>query len=250
VRSTASDQLARVRARIDDACRRAARDPGEVALLAVTKDASLEQALALFRAGQRDFGESRPQSLQRRRADFAAALGADAAAARWHLIGHLQRNKLGLALDGLHTLHSLDRASLVEPLCAAAAERVGTPLDVFVQVKLRNEANKGGFAPGDVPALAERLAHAPGLRLVGLMALAPWLDDGTEREREAAAVFTELAALAKNVDATHFAAGRVRLSMGMSGDLEPAIAAGSHWLRIGSALFENDADPGGAGARP
>lgn len=243
MRSTAWHQLARVRARIDNAARAVGRDPADVRLLAVTKSQDAVAVLALFEAGQRDFGESRPQELEHKRAALFSALGDRAHEARWHLVGHLQTNKARRTLLEIDTLHSFDRAALLEPLFEAGRARRDRPLSVFVQVKLADETNKGGFAPGEVPAVLARLHDAPGLRVVGLMTLAPWIDDEPERRRAAAQVFLSLWELAQRLDACAFHTGGpqpnpVQLSMGMSGDLEEAIAAGSTWVRVGSALFE------------
>jgi len=246
VRSTAWHQLARVRARIDDAARAAGRDPADVRLLAVTKSEDAAAVLGLFEAGQRDFGESRPQELEQKRAALVESVGDAAREARWHLVGHLQTNKARRTLAHLDVLHSLDREALIEPLIEAGAARApspfAVPLEVFVQVKLADEANKGGFAADEVAGVLERLADRPGLRVVGLMTLAPWIEPEAERRRAAARVFLQLAQLGRNLGPGAFqpntAQLTVQLSMGMSGDLEEAIAAGSTWVRVGSALFE------------
>lgn len=250
MRSTAWHQLARVRARIDDAARAAGRDPADVRLLAVTKSEDAAAVLDLFEAGQRDFGESRPQELEQKRAALRESVGDAARAARWHLVGHLQTNKARRTLAHLDVLHSLDRAALIEPLIEAGAARAEAPLEVFVQVKLADEANKGGFAADEVAGVLERLADRPGLRVVGLMTLAPWIEPEAERRRAAARVFLRLAQLGRDLGpgAFHRVSSSntaqftpqftVQLSMGMSGDLEEAIAAGSTWVRVGSALFE------------
>lgn len=240
--STLTDAHARLLARLAAATAAAGRPEGEVRLLAVTKGVSDTQALGLFELGQRDFGESRADGLERRAQAFRAALGERAAQVRWHFIGPLQSNKARRVLRHCDVLHSLDRAELVDVLERLAAER-GRPLDVFLQVKLRAEETKGGLQANEVPAVLERVARAAFLRPLGLMALAPWIEDEDARRREARAVFEELARLSQTLAQTHFAGGRCRLSMGMSGDLEEAVAAGSDWVRVGSALFVPDDTP-------
>lgn len=198
--------------------------PGAVKLLAVSKTRPAEAVRALAAMGQRAFGENYVQEgLAKRRALADLDL-------EWHLIGHLQSNKCREAAEHFDWVHSLDRPKLVDALDhARPADR--PPLDVLIQVNVDGEASKSGCAPGEVMALAERIAAAPRLRLRGLMAIPePHPDPGHRRE-----AFRRLKALQDQVAAAHPSADT--LSMGMSDDYALAIAEGSTLVRIGTALF-------------
>ncbi|MFP5372920.1 MAG: YggS family pyridoxal phosphate-dependent enzyme [Actinomycetes bacterium] len=225
------ENLRSVRDRIAAAARSAGRDPASVALLAVSKTWPADDVRALAVLGQRDFGENRAQELTAKAAELADLAGPAATAVRWHFVGQLQRNKAAAVARLGAVVHSVDRTSLAGALDRVGQEQ-GRPVEVFLQVDLGGRpagaAPRGGAAPDEVPALAEAVAAAPGLRLRGLMAVAP-------RDEEARPAFERLAALADRVRADHPEA--VELSAGMSGDLEDAIAAGATIVRVGTALF-------------
>ena len=225
-----AENLRAVRGRLDAAARAAGRDPAEVRLLAVSKTWPADDVRALAALGQRHFAENRVQELTGK----AAAL-ADLPDLRWHLVGQLQRNKAAAVVRLGATVHSVDRLPLVEAL-GRAAERAGRRVDVLVQVDLGGPegelGERGGAAPGDVSQLADEVAGSAGLRLRGLMAVAP-------RGTDPAPAFARLAELAARVRADHPTASE--LSAGMSGDLEAAVTAGATVVRVGTALF---------GARP
>jgi hypothetical protein len=219
------ENLHAVRARIDAAARAAGRDPSSVALLAVSKTWPADDVRALAALGQRDFGENRVQEL----ADKAALL-ADLPL-RWHFVGQLQRNKAAAVARLGAVVHSVDRLSLARVLDRVGQES-GRPVEVLLQVDLGGAAGdiaaRGGADPSTVPDLADAVARAPGLRLRGLMAVAP-------RGEDPAPAFARLAELAARVRADH--PGAVELSAGMSGDLEAAVEAGATIVRVGTALF-------------
>jgi pyridoxal phosphate enzyme (YggS family) len=223
--SDLAGNLDSVRARIVAAARSAGREPGSVALLAVSKTWPADDVRALAALGQRDFGENRAQELLSKAGELSDL------PLRWHFIGQLQRNKAAAVARLGAVVHTVDRASLAGTLDRAAQEGEG-PLDVLVQVDLGGVAGeiaaRGGAAPDDVPALADLVASAAGLRLRGLMAVAP-------RGEEPGPAFERLAALAARVRVDH--PGAVELSAGMSGDLEAAVAAGATVVRVGTALF-------------
>jgi PLP dependent protein len=213
-----------VRARIDAAARSAGREPASVALLAVSKTWPADDVRALAALGQRDFGENRAQELLSKAGELSDL------PLRWHFIGQLQRNKAAAVARLGAVVHTVDRTSLARTLDRTGQE--GEPVDVLVQVDLGGVAGeiaaRGGAAPDDVPALADLVASSAGLRLRGLMAVAP-------RGEEPGPAFERLAALATRVRADHPDA--VELSAGMSGDLEAAVAAGATVVRVGTALF-------------
>jgi pyridoxal phosphate enzyme (YggS family) len=231
--SRLEENLRAVRERLDAAARAAGRDPATVALLAVSKTWPADDVAALLAAGQRDFGENRVQELRAK----AAALSDRPV--RWHFIGQLQRNKAAAVARLGAVVHSVDRPALV-----AALDRVGqecpAPVPVFVQVDLGGApgdlAERGGAEPSAIPGLADAVADAAGLRLMGLMAVAP-------RGTDPAPAFERLAALAARVRTDHPEA--VELSAGMSGDLEAAVAAGATVVRVGTALFGDRPLPSG-----
>jgi PLP dependent protein len=221
------DNLRAVRERVAAAARAAGRDPATVRLLAVSKTFPPADVRALTGLGQADFGENRAQELLVKAADLGDL------PLRWHFIGQLQRNKAAAVARLGAVVHSVDRAPLAAAL-GRAAEQAGTPVDVLLQVDLGGpageQAARGGADPDVVPALADEVAALPGLRLRGLMAVAP-------REGDPARAFARLAALAELVRADHPEA--TELSAGMSGDLEQAVAAGATIVRVGTAIFGN-----------
>jgi pyridoxal phosphate enzyme (YggS family) len=222
--------LRAVRARIDAAARAAGRDPASVRLLAVSKTRPADDVRTLLALGQCDFGESRAQELLAKARQLEGMRLPDVPL-RWHFVGQLQRNKAAAVARLGAVVHSVDRPTLVGVLDRAGQES-GRPVEVLVQVDLGGEptgsAPRGGADPVEVPALADLIDGCPGLRLRGLMAVAP-------RAAPPAEAFARLAALAARVRADHPEA--VELSAGMSGDLEAAVAVGATVVRVGTALF-------------
>lgn len=220
--------LAEVRARIEEAARRSGRRGSEVTLVAVTKYVDCEAARALVAAGCTELGENRPQELWRK----AEALGG--MPVRWHMIGHLQRNKVRRTLPHVALLHSGDSLRLLEEV-DFVARAAGRRLTTLLEVNISGDANKHGFAPDEMEAVLAHAASLEHLRIRGLMAMA-----GLEGNREAArADFARLRALRD----------RLRpncppnvvlddLSMGMSGDYEVAIEEGATLVRVGWALLQ------------
>jgi pyridoxal phosphate enzyme (YggS family) len=219
--ATLESNLAGVRARIRNAAAR--RGGSSVELVAVTKSVSPERAAELAALGQIDLGENRADQLERKVAWFAER----GIRARWHFLGHLQRNKVRRVAVVADVLHSLDSIPLALELDRAAGE-LGRTIEVYVQLKLAPEEAKSGLDPAGLPALLETLAGLGHLRFAGLMAMAP-LDPDPDAAR---AVFRELARRARELGP------QCRTSMGMSGDFELAIAEGADVVRVGSALFE------------
>ncbi|HEY1722623.1 MAG TPA: YggS family pyridoxal phosphate-dependent enzyme [Magnetospirillaceae bacterium] len=207
-----------VRATIADACTAAGRDPAMVTLLAVSKTHPAEAARALLEAGQRDFGENRVQEAQGKWPTLKAAFPDT----RLHLIGPLQTNKLRDAVALFDAIETLDRPKLAEAL-AREIDRSGRRPDCYVEVNVGAEPQKAGVLPDAADAFIEDCRTRLALPVVGLMCIPP---DG----EDASPHFATLAAIA----ARH---GLVRLSMGMSGDFEKAVAAGSTEVRVGTAIF-------------
>lgn len=222
--------LARVRARIADACAAAGRDRAEVTMIAVTKTYPAGDVVALAGLGVTDVGENRDQEASGKAAEVAAA----GVSPRWHFIGQLQRNKARSVVRYADVVHSVDSVRLARALDAAASAGRDRALDALVQVSIDGDPARGGALPGSADPdrglgpVAEALATAGGLRLAGLMAVAPL---GWEPER----AFARLAEVAAGFRERHPEA--VALSAGMSGDLEEAIRYGATHVRVGSALL-------------
>lgn len=222
-RQELADGLERVRARIDAACTHAGRSVEEVTLVVVTKFFPASDVRLLAELGVRHVGENRHQEAEAK----AAELGdLDLA---WHYIGGLQSNKAAAVARYADAVHSLDRAKLVTGLSRGARER-GRDLDVLVQVSLDppDAEGRAGAEPAEVPALVERVQQADGLRLRGVMAVAPLGADPDP-------AFARLAEVAADVRRLEPAADWV--SAGMSGDLEHAVRHGATHLRVGSAVL-------------
>lgn len=215
----AATRLSFVREQITRAAKSAKRDPNDVTLIAVTKQRSVEEIGELIDAGVKDFGENRvPEA-----ADKWPALRAAHPHLKLHMIGRLQSNKAEDAVRMFDTIHSLDRPSLLTSL-VAAAEKSGRTPEVYVQVNIGGEEQKGGVAISDLPDFLSEVRCSP-LRLAGLMAMPPLGE-------QAGPYFALLAELGRR----HGVEG---LSMGMSADFQTAVMLGATAVRIGSALFDD-----------
>lgn len=238
LRPLLQDNLRAVRERIERAARRAGRDPGAVRLVGVTKSVAPEVALELASLGATDLGENRVDELERKSRWFEAQGGE----ARWHFVGHVQGNKARRVVRGAHAIHSVDSLPLLERLDQLAQEEDRRP-DVFLEVKLSPEDAKQGFEPRELPAAARRASEAHHLRFQGLMTMAPAPERGASSHHPAArAVFERLVELGRALEA-ELGRGELLYSMGMSDDFELAIEAGSHFVRVGSALFRGLDEP-------
>ena len=212
------ENLATVRARVDAAAAACGRDPSSVLLLAVSKTKPLEDLREAFEAGQRAFGENYAQELR----DKADVLGPSYV---WHFIGALQRNKVKYVVGRASLVHDVDSLDLAAEIARRSGDR---PTAVLLGVNIGEEPQKSGFLPSGVLAAARAVHAMPGVRLRGLMCIPPAGEDP-------APAFARMAALA--------AAGRAEglpldeLSMGMSEDLEAAVAHGATIVRVGTAIF-------------
>ena len=220
-----------VRARIAAAAARAARKASEITLVAVSKSQPVELALEGYAAGLRHFGENRVQEA----AEKIPAMLAQAPQAHWHLIGHLQRNKLKSALELFSWIHSIDSLKLAQELSqrGVALEK---RITVLLEVNVSAEESKDGFRLGAEHSVfwreAEQITALPGLHVQGLMTIAPYVSHAAD----ARPTFAGLRALRDELSARvpgHWA----QLSMGMSGDFEVAIEEGATLVRIGTAIF-------------
>jgi pyridoxal phosphate enzyme (YggS family) len=241
--------LRRVRENITAACERSSRSVREVSIVAVTKSATLEATATAVELGLTDLGESRVQHLLERAAALEGALrkrgstGSPSRAAsrdrnakapvRWHLIGHLQRNKVRAMLDVAEMIHSVDSLRLAEAIDQRAEER-GKVMDVLIQVNCSQESQKFGVAVGAAAYLGELVSTLKYLRLAGLMTMAPRVDN-PEKARPS---FLRLRELFEEMRKDGIGGASFRhLSMGMSQDYAVAVEEGATILRIGTALF-------------
>ena len=225
--SRLADNLARIRTRIADAAARSGRSAEAVTLVAVTKSASVEQAREMAQAGCMDLGEGRPQEL------WSKAAALSDLPIRWHLIGHLQRNKVERTLPLVSMIHSVDSLRLLQAIDAAAAALDRT-IPILLEVNISGDAAKHGISPSEMP---ERLAETIGcsrVQIRGLMAMAGLEGDTDQSRRD----FCNLRQLQDRLRDLPGGAELCELSMGMSGDFEAAVEEGATIVRIGSALFE------------
>lgn len=209
--------VADVRARIARAAERAKRDAADVVLVAAAKKKSADLVDAAIDAGVTDIGENYVQ-------EAAAKRSLVRGAARWHMIGHLQRNKVTRAAEVFEAIQTVDSVALGETL-SRQGESVGRTLDILVEVNLAGEETKSGAAPATVPALVGKLRERPGLRVAGLMTIPPVGPPENSR-----LYFRQLRQLAEDL-------GLEELSMGMTADFEVAIEEGATMVRVGRAIF-------------
>ena len=221
-------RLQEVRSRIDAAALRSNREPVEVKLVVVSKTQTPEAIQTAIAAGVTDLGENRVQEADEKIAKVGRA------AARWHLIGHLQSNKARRAVTLFDSIHSLDSVELAQRLDRMCTEEERDQLPVLIQMNLAGEASKSGINEGQLPELVETISRCSHLRLVGLMTVPPFYED-PERVRP---VFRLLRELRDRLNSQKvFTSGNGELSMGMTNDFPVAIEEGATIVRIGTAIF-------------
>lgn len=218
--------LEEVRARIDQACARCGRDPKEVTLIAVSKTKPLEDLQAAYAAGSRDFGENKVQEIVSKEPEMPED-------ARFHMIGHLQRNKVKQVLKHVVMIHSVDSVRLAQQIQEDAVKE-GIHVDVLLEVNVAKEESKFGFLPEEVEEALETIRNFSNVHIRGLMTIAPFVEDSEENRP----VFQKLYQLAvdiksKNIDNVTMAV----LSMGMTGDYEVAVEEGATMIRVGTGIF-------------
>lgn len=220
------ENYASVEARIQAACERSGRNRGSVTLIAVSKTKPSDMIREIYDLGQRDFGENRPQELR----DKSGELPQDI---RWHMIGHLQKNKIKYVVGRAVMIHSIDSRDLADAV-SREAQKQGVTVPVLLEVNVAGEDTKFGIAPEEAESLARYTAALPGLRVEGLMTIAPFVDD-PELNRP---VFRKLKQLSvdiamENIDNVFMNV----LSMGMTNDYETAIEEGATMVRVGTGIF-------------
>ena len=223
---TVEERLRLVRARIERASWKSGRDPAGITLIAVSKGVHAAAAREAWSLGVTDFGENRVQEARLKIPEAGVN-------AHWHLIGHLQTNKIRPALPLFEMFHSLDRVDLALEL-QRQCERLDLNCHALVQVNIAGEDTKSGVSPPGLPELLGRLQTLDRISVEGLMTIAPYTDDA-ETVRP---VFRELARLGREIEDRGYSRVRIKhLSMGMSGDFEVAIEEGATMVRVGTAIF-------------
>ncbi len=223
--ATIAERWANICVRVATVADQSGRSASDITIVGVTKYVDVEQTRQLYNAGCRDFGESRPQSLWEKTAVMADL------PIRWHLIGHLQRNKSRRTVPVVYCIHSVDSLRLAQQLESDAVE-LEKSVSIFLEVNVSGDPNKTGMLPSELSSVANAIVAMPHLRVVGLMGMAGL------GSREPRADFAAIRELRDQLQAELGEAAKLdELSMGMSGDFEPAIQEGSTMLRIGSSLF-------------
>lgn len=222
------EQLTQTRQNMESACRRAGRGVEEVELIAVSKTKPIPMLLEAYEAGVRDFGENRVQELLEK----YEALPKDI---RWHMIGHLQRNKVKYLVDKVYLIHSVDSLRLAREI-QKEAEKKQTQVNILVEVNVAGEKSKFGSSREETIRLVREIALLPSVQIQGLMTVAPYVED-PEANRGIFANLRQLAVDIKreNIDNVNMHV----LSMGMTGDYQVAVEEGATYVRVGTGIFGN-----------
>lgn len=221
-----TENLEQVRKNIEEACRAVNRDPGEVTLISVSKTKPVSMLQEAYDAGSRDFGENKVQEIM----DKYPQLPSDI---RWHMIGHLQRNKVKYIVDKVALIHSVDSLRLAETIENEAAKHNVT-VPILIEVNVAQEESKFGLKTEEVLSLVESVAALPHINIKGLMTIAPYVEDPEENR----GIFLQLKKLsvdiaAKNINNVNMSV----LSMGMTGDYQVAVQEGATMVRVGTGIF-------------
>lgn len=221
-----AENLKAVEERIRAACARAGRDRSEVLLICVTKTKPVSLLEEAYRAGERAFGENRVQEI----VDKFPSLPGDI---NWHMIGHLQKNKVKYLMDRAVMIHSVDSVDLARVISREAV-KAGRVMPVLIEVNVAGEETKFGVSPAETEDLIREIADLPGIRIRGLMTIAPYTED-PEKSRPFFRQLRELSVDIKNKSIDNVSMDH--LSMGMTGDYEIAIEEGATMIRVGTGIF-------------
>lgn len=221
-----AENLEQVRKNIELACKEAGRDPKEVTLISVSKTKPVSMLQEAYDAGSRDFGENKVQEIM----DKVPQLPSDI---RWHMIGHLQRNKVKYIVDKVALIHSVDSLRLAETIEHEAAKHNVT-IPVLIEVNVAQEESKFGLKTEEVLSLVESVATFPHIHIEGLMTIAPYVEDPEENR----GIFRQLKKLSVDIDAKNINNVNMSvLSMGMTGDYQVAVQEGATMVRVGTGIF-------------
>ena len=220
------EQLKDVQARVKEACLRAGRDPREVTLIAVSKTKPVSMLQEAYDEGARDFGENKVQEIIEKQPVLPKDI-------RWHMIGHLQRNKVKYLIDKVYLIHSVDSLRLAEEISKEALKKQ-IEVNILIEVNVAQEESKYGICIEETETLVREIAILPSIHIMGLMTIAPFVENAEENRK----VFQKLAKLAvdikaKNIDNVTMSV----LSMGMTGDYQVAVEEGATYVRVGTGIF-------------
>ena len=221
-----SERIVEVKRRIDDACRRVGRNPDEVTLIAVSKTRPIDELLEAYHAGALHFGENKVQELVDKIPQMPSGI-------HWHMIGHLQRNKVKYIVGKTAFIHSVDSLRLAEEISKEAVKQNVT-VQLLIEVNVAQEESKFGVSVDETSEIAREIAKLPGVQLKGLMTIAPY----TENAEDNRLYFRKLKQL--SVDIRNKSIDNVSmdvLSMGMTGDYEVAVEEGATCVRVGTGIF-------------
>lgn len=220
------ENLKQVRENIREACKRAGRNAEEVHLISVSKTKPVEMLREAYNAGSRDFGENKVQEM----CDKVPLLPADI---RWHMIGHLQTNKIKYIIDKAYRIHSVDSLHLAEAVSREAVKH-NVPANILLEVNVAEEESKFGVHTDEVMNLVQAVSKLPNIQIKGLMTIAPFVEN-PEENRQYFRILRQLA-----VDISRKSIDNVtmnELSMGMTGDYQIAVEEGATWVRVGTGIF-------------
>ena len=220
------ENLEEVEARITRACERSGRERSEVTLISVSKTKPVEMLQEAYDAGSRDFGENKPQEIREKYPQLPTDI-------RWHMIGHLQRNKIKYIIDKVYMIHSVDSIRLAEAI-DEEAKKHGIVMPVLIEVNVAEEESKFGVHLDEVESLIRQISELSNIQVQGLMTIAPF----TENAEDNRIYFRKLRNLYvvikdKNIDNVNMC----NLSMGMTGDYEVAVEEGATMVRVGTGIF-------------
>lgn len=220
------ENLAEVQSRVEQACKRAGRDVAEVTLIAVSKTKPVTDLQEIYNAGVRDFGENKVQEM----CDKMKKMPKDI---NWHMIGHLQRNKVKYIVGNVALIHSVDSYRLAEEINIQAKKK-GLVVPILVEVNIADETTKFGVSKEDAMELVRQIASLDALSIKGLMTIAPYVVDPEENR----AYFRKIKELSVDIDNQNIDNVSMDiLSMGMTGDFEVAIEEGATMVRVGTGIF-------------
>lgn len=221
-----AENLNAVKNKIEDACNKSGRNNDDVTLIAVSKTKPAEMLLEAYEQGCRHFGENKVQELTEKYEIMPKDI-------KWHMIGHLQRNKVKYIVDKVYMIHSVDSLRLAEEISKEALKKNVT-VSILIEVNAAGEETKFGVKPSETEALVRQIAALPGVAIKGLMTIAPYVDD-PEENRQYFAALKQLSVdiSKKNIDNVNMNV----LSMGMTGDYAVAIEEGAVFVRVGTGIF-------------
>ena len=220
------DNFDSVEKKVTEACKRAGRDRSEVTLIAVSKTKPVDMLREVYDAGARDFGENKVQEICEKYDQLPSDI-------KWHMIGHLQRNKVRQVIDKAAMIHSVDSYRLAQEI-SVQAQKKGLTMPILIEVNIAGEESKFGISAEDTIQLVEEISMLPNLKIMGLMTIAPYVVDAEENRL----YFRQIKQLSvdiknKNIDNVSMDI----LSMGMTGDYEVAIEEGATMVRVGTGIF-------------